>query len=61
MSNVTTFNNEDIYIVVSWPEVQELMDAIWFEEEAILDVDMKINGQSSTYLIPAKYLDASFQ
>jgi len=59
--SITGFKNESVYIVVEWPEVQDLMEASWFQEEAILDVDCKINGNSSTYLVPAKYLDTSFQ
>jgi hypothetical protein len=35
------------YTLVQWPDSQELMDAEWFQEEAILDID-----GSSAYFIP---------
>lgn len=38
---------EYIYVLVEWPEVQELMEEEWFWEEAILCVDT-----SSAYFIP---------
>lgn len=38
------------YVVVAWPESQELMDKEWFDEEAVLDVDGKFG--SSAYFIP---------
>ena len=40
------------YVVVSWPEIQELMEEDWFEEEAILDVECKFGD--SAYFIPLK-------
>ena len=41
---------DDYYVYVNWPEVQDLMDEPWFEEEAILDT--RPNAPSSCYLIP---------
>ena len=45
---------EDTYTVVTWPEVQDLMEAAWFDEEAVLDVDCKFGD--SAYLIPTHRL-----
>jgi len=42
------------YILVMWPESQELMEEPWFDDEAVLDVNCKFG--SSAYFIPAKYL-----
>ena len=42
------------YVLVEWPEVQNLMEEGWFEEEAILDVDAKFG--SSAYFVPLKRL-----
>lgn len=35
------------YILVTWPESQELMEEEWFQEEAVLHPDL-----SSAYFIP---------
>ena len=40
------------YIVITWPEVQELMEEDWFNEEAILDSSGKFG--SSAYFVPLK-------
>lgn len=45
---------DDLYVPVSWPDNQELMDKDWWRYEAILDVDSKIGD--STYLVPIKHL-----
>ena len=45
---------QDSYILVRWPDSQDLMGEDWFRDEAILDVDSKIGD--STYLIPIKRL-----
>jgi len=37
----------DTYVLVPWPEVQELMDCSWFQEEAVLHPE-----ESSAYFIP---------
>ena len=42
------------YVIVPWPESQELMEQPWFQEEAVLDVECKFG--SSAYFVPAKYL-----
>lgn len=41
----------DSYIRVDWPEVQELMEEDWFEDEAVLDIN-----KSQSYLIPINRL-----
>ena len=49
---VTDFLNliqEGVYTRIDWPEVQELMDEPWFQEDAILDT---YGEQASTYFIP---------
>jgi hypothetical protein len=43
---------DSAYVVVTWPDVQELMEEDWFDEEAILDVDGKFGD--SAYFIPLK-------
>ena len=40
------------YTLVNWPEVQELMDEPWFNEEAILDNSS--DATPSSYFIPTK-------
>jgi hypothetical protein len=40
------------YVVIQWPESQELMEKEWFKEEAILDVESKFGN--SAYFIPIK-------
>lgn len=42
----------DSYVLVQWPDSQELMEKDWFEEEAILETEGKFG--SSTYFIPLK-------
>lgn len=44
---------DEAYVVVTWPDSQDIMDEPWFEDEAILDVDGKFGD--SAYLIPIKY------
>ena len=41
---------ENEYVLVTWPESQELMEEEWFEEEAVLDAEAKFG--SSAYFIP---------
>lgn len=40
------------YILIPWPESQELMEEEWFEKEAILDINSTIGN--SSYFIPLK-------
>lgn len=40
----------EAYVLIGWPEVQDLMEEDWFQEEAILDNSE--DADSSTYLIP---------
>lgn len=42
----------DSYVLIPWPEVQELMDEDWFKKEAILDIDSTVGD--SSYFIPLK-------
>ena len=42
----------DTYILVEWPESQELMEEEWFDDEAVLDVDCKFGD--SAYFVPLK-------
>lgn len=41
---------DNTYILVQWPDVQDFMEEHWFDEEAILDVEAKFG--SSAYFIP---------
>ena len=43
---------DNAYVVVTWPDVQELMEEEWFDEEAILDVEGKFGD--SAYFVPLK-------
>jgi len=43
---------EDSYTLITWPDVQELMEEDWFDEEAILDSSGKFG--SSAYFVPLK-------
>jgi hypothetical protein len=54
MNEILGFDIEKVYVIVEWPESQELMEEEWFDDEAILDVE-GIYG-SSAYLIPLKRL-----
>lgn len=45
---------QESYVLVQWPESQELMEEEWFDEETILDVEGKFGG--SAYFVPAKRL-----
>lgn len=42
------------YILVTWPESQELMDEPWFEEEAIFVSGSEEKIGSSAYYVPIK-------
>lgn len=66
LSHSSTLENEELsnktvrflelalnsYVLVTWPDSQDLMDEDWFEEEAILDAWSKFG--SSAYLVPLK-------
>ena len=47
-------STKDAYVIVQWPEVQDLMEEKWFNEEAILETEGKFG--SSAYFIPLKRL-----
>ena len=50
---VSLLNNiREAYVIVQWPESQELMEKEWFNEEAILDTEGKFG--SSAYFVPLK-------
>jgi len=42
-------NIRESYVLVLWPESQDLMEEDWFEDEAVLDVD---NEVGSSYFVP---------
>ena len=44
------------YVLVRWPESQELMDEPWFQEEAILLTGSEEQTGPSAYFIPIKYM-----
>lgn len=44
------------YVLVQWPESQELMEAEWFAEEAILALGSEDKTGSSAYFIPINRL-----
>jgi hypothetical protein len=41
---------EELYIAVSYPQTEELINCDWFPSECILDTESKI--RDSTYLCP---------
>jgi len=45
---------ENSYTLVNWPDSQDYMEEKWFREEAVLDNSE--NAESSSYLIPTKYV-----
>lgn len=49
------------YILIMWPESQELMDQEWFNDEAVLanpgHESHELYGKSSAYFIPKERLD----
>ena len=45
------------YVVVQWPESQELMDKDWFDECVLLNHEKEIQDYgSSAYLVPVERL-----
>lgn len=44
------------YILVQWPDSQELMEAEWFAEEAILALGSEDKTGNSAYFIPINRL-----
>jgi hypothetical protein len=47
-------NMEDCYVLVQWPESQDLMEEEWFDEEAILALGSEDKTGSSAYFVPIK-------
>lgn len=45
---------EEGYILVQWPESQDLMEEEWFDEEAILALGSEDKTGSSAYFVPIK-------
>lgn len=43
---------DNLYLLVQWPESQDYMDYDWFESEAFLTLDDSVSG--SAYFIPLK-------
>ena len=50
------FNSEDLYVRIGWPEVQNVMDEVWFNDEAILDTNT-----SADYLIPMTRIEQRYE
>lgn len=54
--------DEDTFILVGWPAVQELMEEPWFEEECHLAMDdafvEKLNKVSPAYFVPTERLNS---
>jgi hypothetical protein len=46
----------DSYVLVQWPESQELMEEDWFDEEAIFCGGSEDKTGSSAYFVPIKRL-----
>ena len=51
----------EMYVLVLWPESQELMDKEWFDTEAVLvsvdNFDHTLAKESAAYFVPIKYID----
>jgi hypothetical protein len=50
------YNSEDLYVRIGWPEVQNVMDEVWFNDEAILDTNT-----SADYLIPMTRIEQRYE
>lgn len=46
------------YTIVTWPDIQEIMEEDWFDDESFLINDQKGLEKfgSSAYFVPVKYL-----
>lgn len=53
INTLLNYMNES-YILVRWPESQELMEEEWFNEEAILALGSEDITGSSAYFVPIK-------
>ena len=51
-----------IYVLVTWPESQQLMDETWFDEEAILMNDENHLEEigSASYFVPIERYEDHF-
>ena len=45
---------EEGYVLVQWPESQDLMEEEWFDEEAVLALGSEDKTGSSAYFVPIK-------
>jgi hypothetical protein len=52
----SNYNSEDLYVRIGWPEVQNVMDEVWFNDEAILDTNT-----SADYLIPMTRIEQRYE
>lgn len=50
---IDSIMNEDLYVLVRWPDSQDYMKYDWFEEEAMLALGKEEFTGSSAYFIPA--------
>jgi hypothetical protein len=50
------YNSEDLYVRIGWPEVQNVMDEVWFNDEAILDTNTPAD-----YLIPMTRIEQRYE
>ncbi len=53
---IDSIMNEDLYVLVRWPESQNFMEEEWFEDEAILALGNEDMTGSSAYFIPTHRL-----
>lgn len=49
---IDSIMNEDLYVLVRWPDSQDYMEYDWFKEEAILALGKEEFTGSSAYFIP---------
>ena len=52
--------NEEDYVIVTWPDSQEIMDCDWFEEECVLINDeplLSIYGGSAFFVPKERYAE----
>jgi len=52
----SNYNSEDLYVRIGWPEVQNVMDEVWFNDEAILDTNTPAD-----YLIPMTRIEQRYE
>ena len=53
------YNEKDIFVAISWPETQELMEEPGFEDNAVLINDRELYNEygPQSYMVRKQWLD----